>query len=168
MDADIEDIAQATDTTKLAALPVLDDDFKRRLHADLVAWYSISRRQMPWRGDPPGGSRSAYGTWVSEVMLQQTRVETVIAYWLRWMERFPDVQTLAAASPDEVNQVWAGLGYYRRAQHLLKGAQYVMQTHNGAVPSTVPELLLIPGVGPYTAGAIASIAFNEKVRPLQI
>jgi A/G-specific adenine glycosylase len=94
-------------------------------------------------------------------MLQQTRVETVIAYWNRWMTTFPDVSSLAAASPDEVNKLWAGLGYYRRCQMLLKGAQKIEADFGGVVPSTVPELLTIPGIGPYTAGAIASIAFGQ-------
>ncbi len=93
-------------------------------------------------------------------MLQQTRVETVIEYWNRWMAKFPTVEALAAASPDEVNQLWAGLGYYRRAQQLLKGAQVVMAEFGGVVPSSVEALLRIPGIGPYTAGAIASIAFD--------
>jgi A/G-specific adenine glycosylase len=112
---------------------------------------------------------SAYGTWVSEIMLQQTRVETVIPYWYRWMEKFPDVSTLAASSPDEVNAMWAGLGYYRRAQQLLKGAQQlVSQTPSGtpaSLPNTCKGLLEVPGIGPYTAGAISSIAYGQ-VEPL--
>ncbi|CAE7352372.1 MUTYH [Symbiodinium microadriaticum] len=94
-------------------------------------------------------------------MLQQTRVEAVIAYWYKWMERFPTISHLAKASPDEVNSYWAGLGYYRRAQNLLKGAQVVMSKYNGQIPETVAELLTIPGVGPYTAGAIASVAYGH-------
>jgi A/G-specific adenine glycosylase len=150
----------------------------------LLSWYKSSRRKMPWRGDemegyPQTPQCSAYGTWVSEIMLQQTRVETVIAYWFKWMDRFPStfkqvyvmivcnmcymlgVLDLAAATPDEVNSYWAGLGYYRRAQNLLKGAQVVRDTYNGALPTTVAELRTIPGIGPYTAGAIASVAYNQ-------
>jgi A/G-specific adenine glycosylase len=94
----------------------------------------------------------------SEIMLQQTRVETVIPYWIKWMTTFPTVFDLARASPDDVNKIWAGLGYYRRAQMLLEGAKKVVDVYNGVIPSTVDELLKIPGIGPYTAGAIASIA----------
>jgi A/G-specific adenine glycosylase len=103
---------------------------------------------------------SPYATWVSEIMLQQTRVEAVIDHFLRWMVRFPTVARLAAASEDEVVAQWAGLGYYRRAKLLLKGAIHVMVHHGGLVPSTVAELLKVPGIGEYTAGAIASIAFG--------
>lgn len=121
---------------------------------------------MPWRGDAIEGfaappPMTAYGTWVSEIMLQQTRVETVIAYWHRWMDRFPTLNHLAAASPEEVNSCWAGLGYYRRAQNLLKGAKHVIEKYGGKIPETVAELLTIPGVGPYTAGAIASVAYGR-------
>ncbi|CAM9426922.1 unnamed protein product, partial [Chrysoparadoxa australica] len=108
---------------------------------------------------------SPYGTWVSEVMLQQTRVDTVIDYYTRWMELFPTVQDLAAADLNDVNTVWAGLGYYRRAKLLHEGAKTVVSEYEGTLPSTVKELLGIPGIGPYTAGAIASIA-HGKVEPL--
>ena len=172
-----------------SALPDIEDSFtaykdteKSHLRKGLLAWYHTSRRKLPWRGDDlleqeednddmkkktkrngssPAFSPSAYGTWVSEVMLQQTRVETVIPYWYRWMETFPTVAQLAKASPDEVNVLWAGLGYYRRAQQLLLGAKEVVNTFNGDIPSTVEELRTIPGIGPYTAGAISSIAFNQ-------
>lgn len=130
---------------------------------NLLDWYKKNRRKLPWRGD--GARVSAYGTWVSEIMLQQTRVETVISYWNRWMEKFPSVQLLAQATPDEVNSLWAGLGYYRRCQQLLKGAQKVMQDFDGVIPDNINQLLDIPGIGPYTAGAISSIAF-QKVEPL--
>eukprot|EP01052_Picozoa_sp_SAG31_P034240 SAG31_NODE_3973_length_3702_cov_3.586848_2_plen_259_part_00 len=109
------------------------------------------------------GSRpvSAYGTWVSEIMLQQTRVETVIPYYIKWMERWPTAAALAAATAEEVNAAWAGLGYYRRARLLHQGAQLVANPpYNGLLPRTVDELSHIPGIGPYTAGAIASIAYG--------
>ena len=112
---------------------------------------------------------SSYGTWVSEIMLQQTRVETVIPYWYRWMEKFPTLTALANATPDDVNASWAGLGYYRRAQQLLKAAkQVVSTTPEGDVPQlphSAKELLSVPGIGPYTAGAISSIA-HSQVEPL--
>lgn len=106
---------------------------------------------------------SGYSVWVSEIMLQQTRVEAVIPFYLKWMSRFPTVQDLAAASEDDVNAHWAGLGFYRRAKLLHKGSQTVVSDWNGTVPTTVQELLTIPGIGPYTAHAIASIAFDRPV-----
>ena len=95
-------------------------------------------------------------------MLQQTRVETVIDYWYKWMEAMPSIHELSKAQPDAVNVLWSGLGYYSRAQRLLEGAQKVVQEYNGELPDTVSKLLEIPGIGPYTAGAISSIAFNKK------
>lgn len=109
-----------------------------------------------------GFPRSAYGVWVSEVMLQQTQVEVVIGYWTRWMDRFPSIDALAAAKAEEVNAAWAGLGFYGRARRLHEGARYVMEHHGGELPQNIEDLLRIPGVGPYTAGAIASIAFNKR------
>lgn len=155
----------------------LDVNFVTFFRKELLSWYHTNRRMLPWRGDNQTlgrnyedilGSKiftSPYGTWVSEIMLQQTRVETVIDYWLKWMKRFPTVETLAFASPEEVNQLWAGLGYYRRAQLLLKGAQTIVQSFASEIPSSVNELLKIPGIGPYTAGAISSIAFG-KTEPI--
>ncbi|RYE85274.1 MAG: A/G-specific adenine glycosylase, partial [Methanosarcinales archaeon] len=96
-------------------------------------------------------------------MLQQTRVETVIPYWLKWMRAFPNVQALASASEADVFALWAGLGYYRRASNLLKGAQQVVADFKGIIPHNVESLKSIKGIGDYTAGAIASIAFNEPV-----
>jgi len=121
-------------------------------------------------GDVEGGgasasvpfARSAYGTWVSEVMLQQTQVERVVEYWTKWMKLFPTVQALAQAHPDDVNAAWAGLGYYGRARRLHEGAKFVVEKHGGEVPGTVEELLKVPGIGPYTAGAISSIAFGQR------
>ena len=106
---------------------------------------------------------SGYGVWVSEIMLQQTRVEAVIPYWMKWMESFPTVEVLANATEDEVNSHWAGLGFYRRARLLHQGAQYVVTKLDGQLPQTPTGLLKLPGIGPYTANAIASIAFNECV-----
>lgn len=125
---------------------------------------------LPWRGDtlegyPVSPEPSAYGTWVSEIMLQQTRVETVIAYWFKWMDALPTISHLANASADDVNSLWSGLGYYSRAQRLREGAQMIMKTYNGIIPDSVKQLLEIPGVGPYTAGAISSIAF-DKCEPI--
>jgi A/G-specific adenine glycosylase len=107
-----------------------------------------------------GKLNNAYGTWVSEVMLQQTKVDTVIKYWLAWMAKFPTVEALAAATDDEVSTMWAGLGYYRRAANLLKGAKQVVTEFGGKMPTKVEDLKKLSGVGDYTAGAIASIAYD--------
>ncbi|RLN53490.1 hypothetical protein BBP00_00009296, partial [Phytophthora kernoviae] len=103
-----------------------------------------------------------YETWVSEIMLQQTRVDTVVEYFLRWIDKFPTVVALAEANEEDVNALWAGLGYYRRARMLHAGAKYVVENFGGELPSTVEQLLKIPGIGPYTAGAISSIAFGNR------
>ena len=124
----------------------------------LLAWYDQHARTLPWRGihDP-------YRTWVSETMLQQTRVETVMGYYARFLERFPTVADLAAAPEDDVLKMWEGLGYYSRARNLHKGAKQVMTEYGGVIPADVEQLRKISGIGPYTAGAIASIAFDQPV-----
>ena len=124
----------------------------------LLRWYDQHARVLPWRG-----IHNAYHTWVSETMLQQTRVETVLAYFDRFIRRFPTVEALAAAPEDEVLKLWEGLGYYSRARNLHKGAQQVVAEHGGVIPSDLKELLKISGIGEYTAGAIASIAYDEPV-----
>lgn len=123
---------------------------------NLLAWYAQNARQLPWRGlsDP-------YAIWVSEVMLQQTRVETVIPYYQRWMARFPDVESLAAASQDQVLALWEGLGYYSRARNLHRAARIVVEEHGGELPRDPGALRRLPGVGRYTAAALASIAFGQ-------
>jgi A/G-specific adenine glycosylase len=125
---------------------------------DLLTWFVDRRRDLPWRrvADP-------YATWVSEIMLQQTRVEAVIPYFERWMARFPDVHALAAASEEEVLQHWAGLGYYRRARFLHQAAQSLVKESKGALPETSVELRKMTGVGEYTSAAIASICFDEAI-----
>ncbi len=133
---------------------------RNKFRAALLEWFDGHRRDLPWRGE-----HDPYAVWVSEVMLQQTRVQTVVDYFERWMERFPTVEALAEASVEEVLQLWSGLGYYRRARYLHRGAQQVVEQRDGQVPSTVDELRELPGIGPYTAGAIASIAFG-RVEPL--
>lgn len=127
------------------------------LRADLLAWYSRGKRDFPWRG-----SLDPFLVWVSEVMLQQTRTETVRSRFHRFLHRFPDVYALAEASPQTVCEAWAGLGYYRRALHLHAGARAVVGRHGGKIPADPAELRRLPGVGPYTAGAIASIAFGAR------
>jgi A/G-specific adenine glycosylase len=121
----------------------------------LLRWYAQHARSLPWRATP-----DPYRIWVSEIMLQQTRVETVIPYFERWMQRFPTVQALAAASLQEVLAAWEGLGYYSRARSLHRAAQVVATEYAGELPADVHKLRQLPGIGPYTAGAIASIAFG--------
>ncbi|GIK51822.1 MAG: A/G-specific adenine glycosylase [Planctomycetota bacterium] len=122
----------------------------------LARWYEAVRRELPWRRRP-----TPYGVWVSEIMLQQTQVATVIPYFERFMKRFPDVHSLARARQDDVLALWSGLGYYRRARMLHAAARVMAETHGGEIPSSRRALLALPGVGRYTAGAILSIAFNE-------
>lgn len=123
----------------------------------LLIWYEENKRVLPWRGEP-----TPYETWVSEIMLQQTRVETVKPYFLRWTEAFPTVRDLAQADEETVLKLWEGLGYYSRARNLLKAAKTVCAEYGGELPRDKKELQKLPGIGAYTAGAILSIAFGEK------
>jgi A/G-specific adenine glycosylase len=130
----------------------------RRIRRALLEWFDAHKRDLPWRR-----TRDPYAILVSEVMLQQTRVETAADYYIRFLERFPTVRALARASVGDVLSVWAGLGYYRRARMLQSAAEQIVERHRGEVPSD-PELLRsLPGVGVYTAGAVASIAFDIPV-----
>lgn len=124
--------------------------------ADLLAWYDTNARDLPWRSD-----HSPYRTWISEIMLQQTQVETVIPYFERWMARFPDVGALAEADQQEVLNFWEGLGYYSRARNLHKAALVIHAEYGDQLPETPEALEKLPGIGPYTAAAIASIAFGK-------
>ena len=124
----------------------------------LLTWFAARRRTLPWRE-----ARTPYRVWISETMLQQTQVATVIPYFERWLRRFPTLAALAAAPLEDVLKTWEGLGYYRRARLLHAGAQRVMQVYGGALPGTYDELQKLPGIGPYTAAATASIAFGEAV-----
>jgi len=122
-----------------------------------LAWYDENARSLPWRaGSDP------YRVWVSESMLQQTRVETVIPYFERWMQLFPTLHNLAAASEQDVLKAWEGLGYYSRARNLLRAAKMVVQDYDGKIPDSARILRTLPGVGRYTAAAIASIAFHQN------
>lgn len=128
-----------------------------RVRQRLLDWYTEHRRDLPWRDvDDP------WAVWVSEIMLQQTRVATVRGYYERWMERFPTVRALAEADIDDVLAAWQGLGYYSRARNLHRAARAVVESHDGEIPDDVDGLRALPGVGPYTAGAIASIAFGRR------
>lgn len=129
----------------------------KEVAAPLIRWFLKNQRQMPWREE-----RSAYRTWVSEVMLQQTRVSTVIPYFEKFMEKFPTVKDLAKADLSEVLALWSGLGYYRRARALHAGASDVVEYFEGEIPSEVDKLMKLRGVGQYTAGAISSIAYGKR------
>ncbi|MDE7220466.1 MAG: A/G-specific adenine glycosylase [Oscillospiraceae bacterium] len=124
----------------------------------LLDWYNVNKRTLPWRG-----IRDPYKVLVSEIMLQQTRVAAVIPYYFRWMEELPDVEALANADEERLMKLWQGLGYYNRARNLQKAARMVMEEYGGRFPEEYGELLRLPGVGDYTAGAVASIAFGRRV-----
>jgi A/G-specific adenine glycosylase len=122
----------------------------------ILDWFTENARELPWRGHP-----DPYAVWVSEIMLQQTRVETVIPYFQRWMNRFPTLTALANASQQEVLNLWEGLGYYSRARNLHRAANVVIKEYNGDIPQDRKILTSLPGIGRYTAAAIASIAFGK-------
>ncbi len=132
-----------------------------RLSSKLLTWYHAHKRTLPWRDHP-----DAYAVWVSEIMLQQTRVETVIPYFEKWMRLFPSIKALANASEQEVLNAWEGLGYYSRARNLHKAARIVADQYEGAIPRDLEQLRKLPGIGRYTAGAIASMAFGMDVAAL--
>lgn len=139
------------------------DGTAERLGERLLKWYDSARRDLPWRVPAPGSDGPPpYHVLVSELMLQQTQVATVVPYFLRFLARFPTAVDLAAADEQEVLRLWQGLGYYSRARNLHRAAKRVVADHDGFVPSTVEALLALPGVGRYTAGAVASIAFGRR------
>ena len=134
----------------------------RRSHAQrLLAWYDVHRRELPWRAKP-GEAADPYRVWLSEIMLQQTTVQAVAAYYRKFIARWPTVRALAKAPLDDVLAAWAGLGYYARARNLHKAAKMVVDEMDGRFPSTALELRKLPGVGAYTSGAIAAIAFGAR------
>jgi len=122
----------------------------------LLDWFTANARDLPWRR-----TRDPYAIWVSEIMLQQTQVKTVIPYWNRWMRELPTIEAAAKASPDKIHKLWEGLGYYSRVRNLQKAAQLIVEKHDGKFPQNFDDVLALPGIGRYTAGAICSIAFNQ-------
>lgn len=131
-------------------------DVRQNFATLLLGYYAATARKLPWRDNPTG-----YAVWVSEMMLQQTQVATVLPYYQRWMARFPTLESLASASEADVLSLWQGLGYYARARALHAGARHVLGVRDGRLPTSAAELRALPGIGPYTAGAIASIAFEQ-------
>src|SRR5436190_11252587 len=126
------------------------------MHSELIGWFLENQRALPWRA-----SYDPYHVWISEIMLQQTQVETVIPYFERWIAKFPNIRKLARADEQAVLTLWAGLGYYSRARNLMAAAKSVVDDHGGKIPSDYDALRSLPGIGQYTAGAILSIAFNR-------
>jgi A/G-specific adenine glycosylase len=136
----------------------LSPDDIAHLRRNLLDWYDSHQRRLPWRNEP-----DPYRVWVSEVMLQQTQVTTVVPYYQRFLQRFPTLADLAAASLDDVLKAWEGLGYYARARNLHAAARQVMADYEGRLPGSYAALHQLPGFGDYTSGAVASIAFGERV-----
>lgn len=130
----------------------------QKLPHSLIPWYHEHSRDLPWRKD-----QEPYHIWISEIMLQQTRVEAVKEYYIRFLKAFPDIDMLAQADEDHLLKMWEGLGYYNRARNLQKAARIIVEQLNGSFPSKYQELLKLPGIGEYTAGAVASISFSEPV-----
>ena len=128
-----------------------------QIPAPLLSWYRSYKRELPWRKNP-----TAYRVWVSEIMLQQTRVEAVKEYFLRFMQELPTVEALASCEEEKLLKLWEGLGYYSRARNLQKAAKIIVSVYGGAFPSDLETLKSLPGIGSYTAGAIASIAFHQR------
>lgn len=138
--------------------PLALRDRLKAMNGPLLAWYEAHARILPWREDP-----QPYRVWISEIMLQQTRVEAVKPYFERFMQALPDVNALAEVEADRLMKLWEGLGYYNRARNLKKAAQVIVSEYGGKMPSDYEQLLKLPGIGSYTAGAIASIAFGIPV-----
>lgn len=135
------------------------DELRNAVFAPLLLrWYQGEKRDLPWRQ-----TRDPYAIWVSEMMLQQTQVATVIPYWTHWMTRFPTIESLAEAPLNDVLTAWQGLGYYARARNLHKAAKVIVEDHGGEFPTALEQVLALPGIGRYTAGAICSIALGQDV-----
>ena len=142
----------------VALRPVLPRSARQptALVTPLLNWFSQNARDLPWRR-----THEPYAVWVSEIMLQQTQVKTVIPYYERWMRKLPDVHALAKAPSEKIHKLWEGLGYYTRVRNMLKAAQVIVAQHGGVFPKCFDDVLALPGIGRYTAGAICSIAFNQ-------
>ncbi len=133
-------------------------DVLKKLPEALLPWYEANKRELPWRQ-----TRQPYRIWLSEIMLQQTRVEAVKGYYARFLEAFPTIDSLANADDDTLHKLWEGLGYYSRVRNLKKAAGVIMEKHGGVFPAHYADVLALPGIGEYTAGAVCSIAFDQPV-----
>jgi A/G-specific adenine glycosylase len=128
----------------------------KKITIALLNWFGANARDLPWRR-----TRDPYGIWVSEIMLQQTQVQTVVPYWEGWMRKLPTIHALARATPTRIHKLWEGLGYYTRVRNMQRAARMIVDEHEGRFPVQFDSILALPGIGRYTAGAIASIAFNK-------
>lgn len=137
---------------------MLEIDLMRKMLDPIVKWYQENKRELPWRK-----GKNPYSIWISEIMLQQTRIEAVMGYYERFLKSLPTVKDLAEVDEEKLLKLWEGLGYYNRARNLKKAAQIVQEKYDGEMPKSYQELLELPGIGEYTAGAIASIAYDEQV-----
>lgn len=138
------------------------------INKKLLKWYYKNKRELPWRKKSKEDLIDSYYVWISEIMLQQTTVNTVIPYFNKFIQRFPNIHILASSSISEVLKYWAGLGYYARARNLHKTAKIIVKRYNGVFPKNIVSLLELPGIGDYTAGAILSIAFNKVAFPVDV
>jgi A/G-specific adenine glycosylase len=139
----------------------ISESLRQEIQSRLLAWAEKHLRELPWRRE-----QDPYRIWVSEIMLQQTRVETVIPYYVEWMARFPTVEALAQAELGEALKSWEGLGYYARCRNLHRAAQVIVDRHGGRLPDNRTDLIALPGIGPYTVGAILSLAFGQDAAVL--
>ncbi len=144
----------------------LGERHRAAFHGPLADWFKAVQRPMPWRETGPDGRRNPYRVWLSEIMLQQTRVDQARPYFERFINTFPTVETLAAADLDEVLKAWEGLGYYSRARNLHRAAQQIVETFDGQMPDTEEAIRSLPGVGPYTAAAVLSLAYGVPLAVL--
>lgn len=135
-----------------------ETELMKKMRKPVIEWYQKNRRELPWRKQ-----KNPYHIWLSEIMLQQTRIEAVKQYYERFLAELPDIQSLAQVEEEKLLKLWEGLGYYNRARNLKKAAQVIQKEYNGQMPKHYAELVKLPGIGEYTAGAIASIAFDEQV-----
>ena len=129
----------------------------KKLQQNLLNWFDENARELPWRQ-----TYSPYHVWISEIMLQQTQMDRVVTYFINWMKHFPDIRSILGATEEEVLKLWEGLGYYSRPKNIIKAAQILVEEYRGKLPADHKELISLPGIGPYTAGAIMSIAFNRE------
>src|SRR5437870_2510165 len=135
---------------------VMRDKRMRALVPALLEWFGQNARDLPWRR-----TRDPYAIWVSEIMLQQTQVKAVLPFWQRWLKALPTIEALAKAKPEKLHKLWEGLGYYGRVRNMHRAAQTIVRKHASRFPEIFDDVLALPGVGRYTAGAICSIAFNQ-------